>query len=259
MTTADIVRSFREKVGREIDLEAEGVDRYIVYTPFMFDDGDHFVVILRRENERWILTDEAHTFMHLSYSEVDLSQGTRAKIIDQALSGNRVESRAGELKLAVADDAFGDALFSLVQAISRITSTALWTYARVKSTFEEDFRALMQSVVPAERLTFDYTDPQIDPDGIYPVDCRINGMPRPCMVFAVANDAKCREATITCYHYERHERKFTSLAVFEDQTEVNRRAVAQLSDVAGKLFASLGARDRIEAYLREEVMGAGRR
>jgi hypothetical protein len=194
MTTADIVRSFREKVCREIDLEAEGVDRYIVYTPFMFDDGDHFVIVLRKEKEHWVLSDEAHTFMHLSYTEVDLSQGGRAKIIDQALAGYRVENRSGELKLAVADNAFGDALFSLLQAISRITSTALWTVARIKSTFEEDFRALMGSVVPADRLTFDYTDSQIDPDGIYPVDCRINGMPRPCMVFAVANDAKCREA-----------------------------------------------------------------
>jgi hypothetical protein len=47
------------------------------------------------------------------------------------------------------------------------------------------------------------------------------------------------------------------LAVFEDQTDISRRPLAQLSDVVGKMFASLGARDRIEKYLREEIL-AGR-
>jgi hypothetical protein len=134
MTTAGIIESFRQKVSREIDLEAEGVDRYIVYTPFMFDDGDHYVVVLRHEREQWVLTDEAHTFMHLSYAEVDLTQGTRARVIDQALTSYRVENNGGELRLVVPDEAFGDALFTMVQAIGRITGTALWTRERVRDT-----------------------------------------------------------------------------------------------------------------------------
>jgi hypothetical protein len=185
MTTAEIVRAFREKVSREIDLETQGLDRFVVYTPFMFDDGDHFVIILCRENGRWVLTDEAHTFMHLSYVDVDLSQGSRAKIVEQALRGFGVQNRSGELRVVVPEEAFGDALFSLVQAISRITSTALWTRERIISTFEEDFRQLVQGVVPVGRLEFGYTDREIDPDRIYPVDCRINSMPRPCFLFAI--------------------------------------------------------------------------
>ena len=258
MTTADIIESFRRKVSREIDLEAEGVDRYIVYTPFMFDDGDHYVVVLRRERDRWVLTDEAHTFLHLSYADVDLTQGTRARIIDQALTSYRVENDGGELRLAVPDEAFGDALFTMVQAIGRITATAVWTRERVRDTFDEDFRNLLTQVLPPERITFDYTDPAIDPDGNYPIDCRINGMPRPYFVFKVANDHQCRDATIICYHYERHRRPFSSVVIFRDQTEITRRALAQLSDVVGKQFASLGARDRIESFLREEVLGARR-
>ena len=256
MMTADIIESFRQKVSREIDLEAEGVDRYVVYTPFMFDDGDHYVVVLRRENARWVLTDEAHTFMHLSYADVDLAQGTRARVIDQALTSYRVENNGGELRLAVPDEAFGDALFTMVQAIGRITGTALWTRDRVRDTFDEDFRCLLSQVVPPERATFDYTDPRIDPDGVYPVDCRINGMPKPCFVFKVANDDQCKNATITCYHYEQHGRAFSSVVIFRDQMEITRRALAQLSDVAGKQFASLGARDRIESFLREDVLRA---
>jgi len=256
MTTADIIESFRQKVSREIVLEAEGVDRYIVYTPFMFDDGDHYAVVLRRDGDGWMLTDEAHTFMHLSYADVDLSSGTRARVIDHALATYRVENRDGELRLPVPDEAFGDALFTMVQAIGRISGTALWTRERVRDTFDEDFRSLLSQVLPPERVVFDYTDPVIDPDGVYPIDCRINGMPRPCFVFKVANDDQCRNATITCYHYERHRRAFSSMVIFRDQTEITRRALAQLSDVVGKQFASLGARDRIESFLTDEVLGA---
>jgi hypothetical protein len=261
MLRAEIIESFRQKVSREIDLEAEGLDRYIVYTPFMFDDGDHYVVVLRRDRDReqWVLTDEAHTFMHLSYADVDLTQGTRRKVIDQALTSYRVENNGGELRLAVPDEAFGDALFTMVQAIGRITGTALWTRERVRDTFDEDFRSLLSQLLPPERVTFDYTDPTIDPDGVYPIDCRINGMPKPCFVFKVANDHQCRNATITCYHYERHHRVFSSMVIYRDQTEINGRALAQLTDVVGKQFASLGARDRIEAHLRDEVLGANRR
>jgi hypothetical protein len=259
MTTADIIESFRQKVSREIDLEAEGVGRYIVYTPFMFDDGDHYVVVLRRENDQWVLTDEAHTFMHLSYAEVDLMQGTRARVIDQALTSYQVENNGGELRIAVPDEAFGDALFTMVQAIGRITGTALWTRERVRDTFEEDFRALLQEAVPGDLLAFNYADPAIDPDRIYPITCRINGMARPCFVFAVANDAQCRDATITCYHYERHDWRFSSVVIFRDQMEIGRRPLAQLSDVTGKMFASLGARDRIGAYLRDDILGAAER
>ncbi len=255
MSTADIIRSFREKVCAEVDLEGEGLGRYIVYTPFMFDDGDHFVVVLRDEQGQWVLSDEGHTFMHLSYAEVELATGTRAKVIDNALGTYRVQNHAGELRLAIPDEQFGDALFSFVQAISRITATALWTRDRVQSTFFEDFRALMEEAVPKHRLAFDYADRATDPEGLYVVDCKINGRPRPSFVFAIANDDQCQKATISCYHFERHAIPFTAAAVFEDQTAINRKTLARLSSVVGRQFPSLADRERMTRYFREEVPG----
>jgi hypothetical protein len=253
-TTNEIIRLFREKVCAEIDLEGEGLDRLIVYTPFMFDDGDHYVIVLRREQGDWVLTDEGHTFMHLSYAEVDLDSGSRAKVVDQALASYCVERREGELRLHIPGDQFGDALFSFIQALSRIVATSLWTRERVATTFFDDFRALMTVTVPEGRLTFDYHDLHTDPDGLYSVDCRINGMPKPCFVFAVANDDHAQKATIACYHYEKHGVRFNSAVVFQDQTKINRPSLARLSAVVGKQFPTLGERDRIARYLKEDVL-----
>jgi hypothetical protein len=255
MTTADdIIRSFREKVTAEIDLEGEGLDRFIVYTPFMFDDGDHFVIVLRKEHGGWILTDEGHTFMHLSYAEVDLDSRSRAKVVDQALAAYRVDRRVGELRVTIPDEQFGDALFSFVQALSRISATALWTRDRVASTFLDDFRTMMTTMIPEERLTFNYHDANTDPDCLYSVDCKINGMAKPCFVFAVANDGHAEKATIACYHYEKQGVRFRPAVVFLDQTQINRKSLARLSAMVGNQFPSLGERDRILRYVREEVL-----
>jgi hypothetical protein len=256
MNTAELQREFKRKVSNEIDVEREGIDRYIVYTPFMFDDGDHFVIVLKKRDNEWRFTDEGHTFMHMSYGEIDLSQGTRKSIIDQVLLSFRLANDAGELCLAVPDDQYGDALFSFVQALMKISDTAYWTRERVRSTFMEDFRTFLEEKIPSQRRTFDFCDKQRDPDEIYPVDCKVNGMARPLMVFGIHNDAKCRDATITLLQFEKWGEQFRSMAIFEDQTQINNKVLARFSDVAEKLFSSLGTRDRTEKYLSEVLGGS---
>jgi len=100
MSTETITSSFREKVSEKIELLPEGHDRYRVFTPFQFDDRDHLVVVLRQESGEWLLTDEGHTYMHLTYdlAEKDLQRGTRAKIIANTLDAFRVEDHQGELQ-----------------------------------------------------------------------------------------------------------------------------------------------------------------
>lgn len=251
MNAVELRKEFRRKVCEQIDVEGQGVHRFVVYTPFMFDDGDHFVIVLKNEAGQWVLTDEGHTLMHVSYDEIDISQGTRKKIIDQTLVNFAMTRESGELRLDVPEAAFGDALFSFVQGLTKITDIRYWTQEHVRSTFLNDFHGLLEERIPRQRRQFEYTDPEHDPDAYYPVDCRVNGMKRPLLVFAVNNDARCRDATITILQFEKWERKFNSLAVFEDQTQINQRVLARFSDVIGKQFSNLGVRERIENYLDE--------
>jgi len=257
MTIQSIEEDFKRKVCEQIRLEPEGLNRYRVFTPFMFGDGDHLAVVLCRENNTWFLSDEGHTYMHLTYSvdEAAFQRGTRLKIIDNALGAFSVEDREGELRLPIKDERYGDSLFSFVQALLKVTDVTYLTRERIRSTFIEDFRELMTSVVPDPRRTFDWHDPQSDPEGKYIVDCRVNGMPKPLYVFALPNDDKTRDATIALLNFERWHQPFRSLAVFEEQEEINRKVLARFTDICEKQFSTINAgnRERIAKYLEEAM------
>ena len=67
MSVESIQREFQNKVSKKVRLEPEGEDRYRVLTPFQFDDRDHLAIVLKRTNGTWALSDEGHTYMHLTY------------------------------------------------------------------------------------------------------------------------------------------------------------------------------------------------
>jgi len=250
MNIERIEKEFKAKVCDRIQLLPEGKERLIVSTPFTFEDGDHLCILLKKSENRWYFTDEGHTFMHLSYDDLDVDKGTRRKIIDTVLGTYQIQNAEGELRCLVENGDFGDALFTFVQGIIKITDVAYLRRERLRSLFMEEFRSFLEESIPAERYTFNYRDPQHDPEGKYTVDCRINSRRRPLFLFGIPNDDKCRDVTITCLQFEKFEVPFIVAAVFENQEEINRKVLARFSDVCERQFPSLqSAKERFDKYL----------
>ncbi len=252
----DLQSQLREKVSKQITLREEGQGRFRVFTPFRFSDGDHLALVLKKAGDSWIFTDEGHTLMHLSYeiSEKELRKGTRAKIISEALSDFGIEDREGEFIFPVPNEQYGNALFSFVQGLLKITDITFLKRERVRALFLEDFRTFMESKVPAVRLTFGWHDPTKDPQKKYIADCKVNGMTKPLFMFALQNDSKVRDATITIQQYERWQIPFRAIGIFENQEEINRKVLSRFSDVCDRQFSSLSEnKDRIERFLLETM------
>lgn len=239
MTLDTITDDFKHAVCEGVRLRRKGADRYAIHVPFTFPDGDHYVIVLRKAGDSWYLTDEGHTLMHLSY-KVKIDSPIRAEHIDTILTSCGVQRVSEALRIDVTNGAFGDALFSLVQAISQMVETARWTFERARSTFAPEFASFVRKNVPTNRLTENFTDTSRDPRGLYTVDYRIGNQAKELYVFGLASDDACRDATISIHEHRAWGRRFITLAVFDNQLDIDPKVLARFTDAQqGRTFSSL--------------------
>lgn len=254
MSVEAITKAFRQTVCEQVRIEPEGANRFRVFTPFMFNDGDHLAIVLKKEGRGWLLSDEGHTLMHLTYEldERDLRGGGRQKIISNALSAFTVEERNGELIIAIEDARYGDALYSFIQALMKISDVSYLSRERVRTTFFEDVKTFIKQNIPTDKIHSGWSDPEHDPDGKYPVDFVIEGTKGPVFIYAMTNDDRVKEAMINLLMFEKWGLKFHSIGIFENQEEINRKTLAKFTDICEKGFSNLpGNRDRLLKYIRE--------
>jgi len=113
------------------------------------------------------------------------------------------------------------------------------------------FREFIEKTVVKERRTFDWHEPEHDPEGLYSVDCRIE-VPAddPIFIYALQSDDKVKDATIGLHQYERWAIRNRGVGVFENQEDINRRSLARFSDVCDKQFSNLATnKERLAKYL----------
>lgn len=254
MLVDTIAADFRSKVCEQVRVVAEGQQRFRVFTPFLHDDGDHLTIVLKAEKGGWVLTDEGNTYMRLTYdiAEADLRKGTRGKLIANLLAEYSIRDREGELVVPCQEGSFGNCLYSFIQGLVRIGDVCFLSREKVRSLFYEDLMAFLSASIPEERRVFKWHDSKNDPDAKYAVDCRVNHMQKPVMIFALQNDDQVATATISLLQFERWGLRHLGLGVFQDQESINRKTLARFSDVCEKQFSSLASnKDRIKNYLHE--------
>ena len=130
-----------------------------ILTPFAFTDGDTFQVYLQEMPGGGArLTDFGHTLMHLSY-ENDLGklrEGTRGKLFDQVLATAGMREENGQLVVDTALESLGAGILQFGQGLTRIYDLTFLNRARVASTFYEDLKERLYSLVAPERIQPDY-------------------------------------------------------------------------------------------------------
>ena len=242
-------------VGTAIEAEQKGSTEVQIHTPFRFEDGDELVIRLRESpggTFEW--TDVGHTFMHLSYwMDIEaLDSGNRSRLLADHLAQFGANERHGELLMPAGSNP-GHSLLQFAQLILHISDLDFLSREIVKSTFMDDFRELMRKEF-GDYAQLDYIDSEHDPSGNYPIDCLLNHRPRPVAVFALPNDDRCRDATITLHQFREWGRDLFSAGVFEDQEEIHRKVLARFTDACDKQFSALAGNERpVVDYLRREL------
>lgn len=115
--------NIRRAIRDQIDLRM--VDgKFVVMSPFTFDDGDVLHVALKNVSGRWMLTDEGHTLMHLDTinGSGSLFKGKNNKAIETALALNDLKMEGGEIYGDITGELDGSRYFDLVQCILFIST-----------------------------------------------------------------------------------------------------------------------------------------
>ncbi len=247
-----------ERLCEEVRVERRPDDALMLRTHFEFPDGDRYPIHISEAASGGLrLSDRGHTLMHISYDhDVDsFMDGTRGMLLERIMSetGLGWDGEGGALCLDTAPENLPQAVFAFGQALTRVYGLTQLSRSNVGSTFYDDLADLLFNFVDEARIERDHR-PDVPNADAYPVDYRIEGKDDvPLFLYGVPNRDKARLATIMLSHFHRHDLRFESILVFEDQAEIPRMDLARLSDVGGDMISSLASSDDFNRKLLHRV------
>ena len=241
-----------ERLCAEVHLSERHDGELMLRTHFEFPDGDRFPIHVASAGAGGIrLSDRGHTIMHISYDhDIDsFLAGTRGQLLEHVVEEAGVSWNNGEFSLDTSVESLPEAIFRFGQALTRIYDLTFLSRSRVQSTFYDDLADLLKSLINEDRIQADYILEDIPNSNVYPIDYKIKTTDLPLFLYGVPNRDKARLTTIMLSHFHRHQVKFESLLIFQDQSEIPRNDLARLSDVGGDMISSLASVDDLERKL----------
>lgn len=224
------------------EIVTEAPDRLSVFTPFTYDDGDHLGLVIKQEDGRWVVSDEGNAYMRLSmYFDPTtlIGDSSRARLLTSILDAFGVIDREGELIVRVKGDNLGGSIYAIFQALTQIADIRFLSQERVKPTFLEDFRSIFSSFLPENSYKFNWTHPEYDRSGLYPVDCNIKASSTPIFIYAVNNDRKLSEALVGMYSFREHNVPFKPMTIIEKEESINQKSWLRLQEICDSNFVDL--------------------
>jgi len=254
----DIINSIREQVASDIRLVSDGT-RIKIGTPLLYDDGDACGFFLDRNSAGdWFLTDLGDVLFRAGYADVDLRSAGHRNRFENTLKFFGVIAADGNMVMPVdSTHKLGDSIFTFAQAsleLVKLANLPSEKKRRERTVFRATLSRLITGIVPQERLEHRWHDPQLDPEGYYPVDFRIRSPEMDWYVFGVGSENKCLRATISCQAYKLHQKRFSSLAIYRDKATLPDRETKPLDEVVSKEFDSIAESDRIATFIQTSIL-----
>lgn len=239
----------------QICVENRGIEDYRISTPFLFNDGDELKIILKRSGNSWMLTDEGHTMMYLSYHNFNISSSTqRMKVLSRILSSHSMKDEDGCFMIdnIKTEEDIASAVYTFSQGLLKIGDMNLWRKERAKSRSAEVFKSYVISGVKDRDIEFSYTDSECDPNGLYIVDCcvHLRQSNRPVYLFNIPSSEKAEATTATIYYFERMRRLIPSCAILVEP--IPEKSRLRLEAAADKMISDLvNTQDRLDMFLQK--------
>ena len=195
---AQLERLLCERLCANVRVHRRHDDVLMLESPFTFPDEDHYLIYLSETPGGGVkLSDRGHTLMHVSYEhDVDsFYDGARASLREQIVRESGIDEEEGIFSMEAPPDHVAAALFRFGQALTQIHDLTFLSRDRVASTFYDDLRGLLFTMLDEDNVDTNYIPPDVPNATAYPVDYHFPGSDgRPVFLYGVPGRDKARLA-----------------------------------------------------------------
>mgnify|MGYP001574878600 CR=1 FL=1 len=211
-------------------------DIYQLFIPFYHEDGYMIEIYLHRENNQWIISDFAMTYMRLSYNyKVDTEN--KEKIFQKIITENGLSEENGNIFITSNDDGLYTSILQFVTGVNKVSSMRFFKREVIESLFyemlEEYILEELQSYTPEKNVRPIEERDDLEADFAF----HPNGYP--IYLFGVKDVPKARLAAICCLEFQKQNKKFHSYIVHEDFEKLSKKDRSRLTSACDKQFISL--------------------
>lgn len=227
----------------------------IVSLPIFDMDGDAFSVYLSEIAGGWRLSDGASTVMRLSYeNDLDsLFKGSRLDLFSNYVAEANAEYDDGEFTMQIPADQLVAGLFEFTRLLNRISDLALLKQHRVISTFKDQLREALFSLLPSDQIHENYHVPGLPNADDYIIDYMIEAE-TPLFLFGASNKDSVRLSIITMQYLEKHDINFNSLVILEDSSKLPAQDLSRLMIAANDIIPNLHEMQAIEKKIKHRLV-----
>ncbi|MCU4539306.1 DUF1828 domain-containing protein [Acinetobacter bereziniae] len=227
----------------------------IVSLPVFDMDGDAFSIYLSEITGGWRLSDGANTVMRLSYeNDLDsLFKGSRLDLFNNYVAEANAEYDDGELILQIPADQLIAGLFEFTRLLNRVSDLALLKQHRVVSTFKDQLRDALFSLIPNDKIHENYRVPGLPNADDYVIDYMIDAE-TPLFLFGASNKDSVRLSIITMQYLEKHGINFNSLVILEDSSKLPTQDLNRLMIAANDIIPNLHELQAIDRKIKHRLV-----
>lgn len=226
------LKEIKKSICSEYEFEEIGIGEYSVHTNMYYDDGDEFHIVMKEVDEGYVLTDEGHTMMWLSYEGYNFTD-VRKKLLSGIISQNNVSFDDERINVSVdSPSKVGPALLSLIQAVMQISNLRYLSRNNVASTFLEDIRTAFKESNLGSICEYGKKIPAGGGNSIEP-DIYI-GLERPVLVFGANNSERAKEVFINLLLAKDLDQGYRTVVIIDNEAGISQKDQERLVNTASR-------------------------
>lgn len=240
MDKEKVIESIKSSICSNVELKELGINEYLIHTRLTYSDGDELRIVLKQKKDQsWILTDEGHTVMWLSYDDYNMTP-SRQDLFNKIITQNNVCQDKGCIFVSVTLENIGPAIYSLAQAILQIADLTYLDHKRVASTFLEDMKVAFKKSKVGSSINFELDKNIKFGNEVHHIDVYVEGS-RPILIFGISNTNRCKDAIITMLALKEDRKNYTYVVVMDADAQISKREEQMAANRSDKTIYGIDA------------------